>query len=374
MRRILQIVDNISVDSGVSSVIMNIYRNIDKTKIQFDFLVCKEELNRGKSYEKEIKDNGGNIYYFYSPLSLKTILKSSAMAKAFLKKNADKYDAVHLHTPTIALFTLRYAWKYGVRNRIIHSHSTMTSKNKMKSFINLILIACIPRYANIFWACSTEAADFLYGKEFCQKHKIEVLRNAVNAEVYQYSSDMRMQERERLEIKKEKVIVHISNFSPIKNHNFLLPVIEGIYQQKQDIKFVFVGDGPTRQEFEKNIIERGFSKICIFTGRMENVSSILSASDILILPSIKEGLPVTVVEAQACGLRCIISDTITKECNISDVLYLPLKSDIWTGILLNEKVLSETERVQRSSEFCESSFNINREIKKIESLYLNLLK
>lgn len=372
MKYILQVVDNISADSGVSSVIMNLYRNIDKSKIQFDFLVCKEERNRGKSYEKEIYEHGGNVYYFGSPLSLKTLFKSSANAKEFFKINGDKYDAVHLHTPTIALFTLRYARQYGIKSRIVHSHSTMTSKNKLKAFVNKILIACIPYYANFFWTCSTEAANFLYGKNFCKDHNIELIYNAVNADFYQFSSERRKRERERLGIKDEKVIVHISNFSPIKNHQFLIQIIDNIYKKNCNIKFIFVGDGSTRQQFQKSIVERGLSQSCIFTGRMEDVSNILFASDLLVLPSIKEGLPVTVIEAQASGLRCVVSDSITRECNVSDIIYLPLESSIWTSTLLNVKQVSSEERIERSKIFQESLFNIKKEAKRIEMKYSKL--
>lgn len=374
MKYILHIVDNISVDSGVSSIIMNMYRNIDRSKIQFDFLVCKEEYTRGKTYEKEIYDMGGNVCYFGSPLSIKTLLKACIVAKKFLKKNACKYEAVHLHTPTIAVFTLRYAVRYGITNRIVHSHSTMTSKNKVKAFINRILIACIPQYANVFWACSTEAAEFLYGKKFCKNHKIELIYNAVNVDFFQYSSERRRQERERLGIEQQKLIAHISNFSPIKNHDFLIPIIDSIYKKKCNIKFVFVGDGPTKQQFQKDIAERGLSEICVFTGRMEDVSNILHASDLLILPSIKEGLPVTVIEAQACGLPCVISDSITQECNVSDVIYIPLNHSVWANTLINTELLSDTERIQRSRVFQECPFNINKEAKRIESLYLALSK
>ncbi len=160
--RVLQIVDNISCDSGVSTFLMNVYRNIDRKLIQFDFLVASP---REKSFESEIESLGGRVYYFGNPYSIKSLFSANKCAKSFIKKNIKKYSAFHLHTSTMSLFTLKYVKLYGGQNRIVHSHSSMTSDNAIKALINRFLNLFAPIYGNSFVGCSTEAADFLFGKK-----------------------------------------------------------------------------------------------------------------------------------------------------------------------------------------------------------------
>ena len=367
--KILMILDNLSCDSGVSSIVMNLYNRIDRNKIQIDFLIFKEGNN---SYAEEIRKNGSEIFCLKSPLKPGQSLRAILNLKKFFKNNAKNYDIVHLHSPTLAFFTLKYAKKYGVKHRIVHSHSTMMSLSKIKSIINKYLIKKIPQYANHFWTCSFEAAKFLYNESILEKNKIEVIKNAVDISKFVYNESIADNITRIYNIDKKIVIAHISNFSPIKNHMFLIDIIKHITLINTNISFLFIGDGPTKKLFEEKINENDLNKFCIFTGRVQNVSDYLMISDLVILPSLKEGLPLTIVEAQASGVPCAVSDTITKEVNTGIVKYLPLKKEKWTEYLKNVKKISLEERKNNQKAFLNSQFNIEVESKRVEKLYMNM--
>lgn len=367
--RVLCILDNLSIASGVSSIVMNLYRNMDFGKVQMDFLVCNKQKNL---FEKEIKEYGGKVFYtgnFLSPIQLFLAVSNS---KEFFKKYGSGYDVVHLHSPTIAMFTLKYAKSCGIPIRIVHSHSTMMSVNKLKNIINKYLIAQIKKYANIFCACSTEAAHFLYGKKFCETHQVELMHNAVDCTKFIFDRQLAKTVREKLELDGYKAFVHVSNYSPIKNHVFLLDVIERFKASEKKVKFIFVGNGPTRQSFEEEIEKRGLKQFCIFIDKTPDVAQYLFAADAVILPSLKEGLPVTLVEAQAAGLPFFTSDTVTREVNVGKGEFIPLITENWFEKLNAFEPLSLEERAERSERFRQSAFNIEIEAARVADFYEQL--
>lgn len=369
MFRVLQIVDNIVQGSGVSSVVMNLYKNIDRTKIQFDFLVC---CKKDFSYEKQIEELGGRVFYVGNPLSTKTFFMSISNIKKFLKNNSC-YDIVHLHTPTIAFFTLRYAKKYGIKNRIVHSHSTMMSQSIIKTIINNFLISRIKNYSNVFWACSTEAAEFLYGKKWIRSHKYTIINNAVDCNRFSYDESTKTAIRNELNCSGKKVFCHVSNFAPVKNILFLIEVIKNAVKLDDNILVLMVGAGGSFDTVVKKVNEYGLRKYFHFVGKTNKVNDYLCASDCLLLPSLKEGLPVSVVEAQSCGLPCFISDTITKEVNVCNVHYIPLKAEKWIESVCSFLPLDNKSRQYNSLMFTKSKFSIKEEAERVKSLYMEML-
>lgn len=369
--RVLYILPNLSADSGVSSVVMNVYRHVNKEKVQIDFLVCENEPKTESVFYHEIIANGGRVYRTGNVLNPKTIRSAWRKIKAFFKEHAKEYGAVHLHAPNISRFTLKYAKKFGIPNRIIHSHSSMTSPNKIKAMVNRFLIGG-KRYANIFWTCSPEAADFLFGQRFIKKHPVEMIKNAVDTTQFHFDKETRAALRDELGLSQKKVIAHVSNFSAIKNVFFLLPVIQQVAEKDKEIVFLFIGDGPMKNELERKTKELGLEENVRFIGRQPNVCHLLCASDLLLLPSLKEGLPVVTIEAQACGLSCVVTDTITRECNIGLVDFLPLSTALWVDHICGFHPLSDDDRENLSADFIHAPYNIVNEAKKVENLYLNL--
>lgn len=367
--KVLLILDNLSLSSGVSSIVMDLYRNI--TGIEFDFLLFRNEASQ---YTEEIKNSRGRIYILEKILSPKTFFKANAQAKTFFKEHAGEYDAVHLHSPTLNEFTLKYAKKYGIKKRIIHSHSSMTSTSFIKSKVNALLLRNVKKYATDFWTCSNAATQFLYGDAFARTNKVELIRNAVEPKKYLFNGKIREQVREKFDIQDKTVFVHISNFSPIKNHIFLVSVIAEVTRKDPSAVFLFVGDGPAKGEFEAALKTNGLIKSCLFVGNSDNVTQYLSASDALLLPSLKEGLPLTVIEAQANGVPCFVSSTVTHECNVGGVTYIDLDQTAWIKAICEFTPLKETERKENSKKFALTDFNIKNEALRVEKLYFETEK
>ena len=367
--KILLVLDNLSVDSGVSSVVMHFYRNMQNVSV--DFLIFKQGQN---VYVDEIRQNGDQVYVLERLLSPKTVCKAITQTKRFFREYAKEYDAVWLHSPTLNEFTLRYAKMYGIPNRIIHSHSSMTSTDPVKKMLNQMLTRNVTRYANHYWTCSDKAAAFLYGEDFVQNHPVEMVYNGVVPEKYGFDSQVRAKMRQQLGFENKTVFCHVSNFSPIKNLTFLVPVMAQVKKHNPQARFLFVGDGPVKPEFEALLQAEGLQDVCLFVGRQADVLSYLQASDALLLPSLKEGLPVTVVEAQANGLPCFITDTITRQCNVGGVTYLPLQQQAWENALCDFCAFTAEERAAVSMAFADSNFNIHSEAKRVENLFLDMTR
>lgn len=369
MIRVLHIIDNINIDAGVSSVVMNIYRFIDRNLIQFDFLVSHIGNERGKTYAMEIDKLGGHIYYFGAPLSFPGILTAPNAAKKFFKNNYKSYDVVHLHTPTIAEFTIKYARRYGIKYIITHSHSTITSLNPIKSAINSYLITRIKKYSSDYWACSTEAAKFMFGGLNINNINVNILKNAIGFEQFAFNAVSRKLIRQELGLLNKIVLIHVSNFSPIKNLEFIVPIIKEISRLTSNYHFIFVGNGPTKKNIEGLVELNKLSNFCLFIGQTDDVKSYLQAADAFFLPSLSEGFGVSAVEAQASGLKCLLSETITREVNAGLVDFLPLNTETWVKYILDIEIIKDEERTRLSHLLSQSDFNMKNEIEKIQSLY-----
>ncbi len=367
--RVLHIVDNLSVRSGVSSIIMNIYRNIDRSMVNFDFLVMRYSEN---SYEEEIEELGGKITYVSNPLSIKSIFKSMKENKTFFRENSEKYTTVHLHSPTTVIFNLRYAKRYNIKNRIIHSHSTMHARNLLKNMINHLLCMNIKRYANLYWACSYQAAEFLYGHRYVKNNYVEIVNNAVNCYKFKYNEEVRNDYRDTMGLEGKYVIGHVASFNEIKNHKFLIEVFSKVCNVNEDFILVLVGSGPSFEDVVKLVKSKKIEEKVIFLGFRKDISSLLQSFDVFVLPSIKEGLPVVAVEAQASGLPCYLSSSITKEVNIGGVEYIDLEIEKWVAALMKKKLNCKREGVYKN--IVNSKFNIIEEAKRVQELYLKLDK
>lgn len=364
--KILHIVSNLKKLSGVSSYLINLVRNSDED-IQYDFLVCKRE---GDSYEDELVKYGAKIYYIDNPLSL-SLIKAYFESKKFFKEHSTLYDIIELHSPSLAEFTVKFAKKNGCRIIISHSHSTISSKNKIKRIVNFFLLLRIKYLCNVYWACSMDAAKYLYGKKIYLKKKYEVINNAIDTAKYNFTCSRRNEIRHSLNLSNEILITHVSNFEPIKNIEFLVDVIANVCKQKnKKYKFLFIGDGPERHKIEQKL-EQCVSFVT-FLGRKSNVFDYLQASDLFLLPSFKEGLPFVLVEAQATGLPCFASTGVPSESNIVDVKFLPLSNIKWIEEIINFNPLSDNERENKSNYFKLTKYNIQNEAKRVCELYRKL--
>ncbi len=346
---------------GVEAVILNYYKFIDQTKVQFDFFVDKDSSFVVKN---KIKEFGGKVYVIPSYLHPFKYMKR--LEKLFRK---EKYDIVHSNMNTLSVFALRAAKRAGIKIRIAHSHSTANNKEVLKTIIKNLLRPFSKRYATHYFACSELAGKWLFGKDYFEKGKITIINNAVDIERFKYNDELREKTRKVFDLKDKFVIGHIGRFVPQKNHLFLLEVFKEILVKKENAVLFLIGDGPLHNE----VIERSkkldiYDKI-IFLAVQKDPSRFYQAMDCFILPSLYEGLPVVGIEAQVNGLNLFYSDTITSELVVNQNVYsFNLADDKRT---IAERIISAPE-IDRSNgylSFVNTKYDISIEAKKLLEAY-----
>ena len=311
--RILQVLAGMN-RGGAETFIMNVYRKIDKTKVQFDFLLFREEEC---DFNEEILELGGKIYWI-PRYSGKNHFKYIKAWKTFFKDHPE-YKIIHGHVRSTASIYLKIANKNGLTT-IAHSHSTSSRGSQLERLVKKSFQLPIRYIADHLFSCSDEAGEWLYGRKSMKKDKYHLLKNAIDTKAFKYSRSIREEKRRELGIQNNKVIGHVGSFTPPKNHTFIIDVFKEIYGKDNDAVLLLVGDGKLRSSIEKKIKNMNLTESVVMTGVRSDVPELLQAMDIMVFPSLFEGLPVTLIEAQASGLPCIVADTITPEVGISDSL------------------------------------------------------
>ena len=324
MIRILHVVSKLSINSGVMNVIMNYYRYIDRTKIQFDFLYFEERM---PDFKKEIENFGGKVYFVHKP-SLKRCINIYKEFNSFFELNAAKYTAVHLHEVYLVHFIKHFCKKYNIKHLITHAHTTKYSDNPKNALRNRIMCLGLNDVATDLFACSKAAGEFYYGKEAVDSGKVKIIPNAINLENYKFNEAIRNKIRKELNIEDKFVVGHIGRMAPPKNQKFLLKIFSEVKKEKNNAILLMIGDGPLKSEIEKEIDNLNIRDSVILLGVRNDVPELLMAMDVFVLPSLYEGLPVVCVEAQATGLRCILSDRITEEVDCGNCEFITLKNSV----------------------------------------------
>lgn len=331
MIRILHVVTTMN-RGGIESMLMSLYREIDRDKIQFDFIVHR---NQPGSFDNEIKSLGGKIFHF-PKISFLSIRKYKRNGISFFI-NHPEYKIIHSHISVLSVFILRVAKIAKVPIRIAHSHEAhrniFTYKSPYRIPFIWVLKQFINKQATERFECSEEAGNWLFGKKY---EKI-FFKNGIDSDLFKFNVKIRNQIRGTLEISSDFVVGHVGNFSKAKNYDFILQIFKEIITLNKNSKLVLVGDGPLRKKVESHAISLGIEKHVMFLGIRSDIFNILQAMDVFLFPSRNEGLPVTVVEAQASGLPCILSDRITREVQITDdVHYLSLNSSAneWATLVI----------------------------------------
>lgn len=329
MIRVLHIVNRMGY-GGMEAFIMNLYRNIDRTKIQFDFAVYSDIKGE---YDEEIKKMGGKIYYF-TPRR-KSFIKFYFCWKKFLKLNFKKYNSIHMHVSSLTtILPIKLAKKYNIKNRIIHAHSTSQPGLLHKIFTSINKIK-VKKYATNLIACSTEAGEYVFGKS-----KYIILKNGIDAKKFNFNTTEREKIRKKYKLDNNLVFVHTGRFVKLKNHEFILKVFKIINENNANTKLILIGDGELKDKIKDGISKLNIEKDVFLLGNINNVNQILQGCDIFIMPSIYEGLPIACVEAQASGIKCFISDTISKETNITglvEFISLEMDENYWAKFITNNE-------------------------------------
>ena len=295
---------------GSQSMVMNIYRAIDRNKLQFDFIV--DHPDRSSELRKEIESMGGRVYSFPTFKGANIVEIRKAWDRFFT--DHPEYKILHTHSRSYASVYLPIAKKHGLVT-ISHAHSTSNGKG-IVAFVKDAMQYPIRYQADYFFACSEEAGRWLFGDKAVQSERFKVIPNAIDAEKFKYDPEVRHRIRKELGIGNEFVVGHVGRLSPPKNHDFLLRCFAEFAAKSPDSKLLLVGEGELRPHLEKQAKELGIADKVLFLGAKTNTHEYYQAMDCFVFPSLYEGLGIAVVEAQAAGLPCGVSDTVPKRVDI----------------------------------------------------------
>lgn len=357
--RVLHIVTTMN-RGGLETMIMNYYRNIDRSKVQFDFLVHR---NQESDYDQEILSLGGKIYRIshLNPFSF----KYRKELKQFFK-NHSEYKIVHCHLDCMSSIPLSYAKKAGIGVRIAHSHNANQEHN-LKYVLKWYYKKKIQKYATILFACSKKAGKWMF-----EDHDFQILNNAIDAKKFSYNESLRVEMRKKLNLEDNFVIGHVGRFNAQKNHGFIIEVFSELIKINRNAKLLLVGEGDLENKLKKQVNYLGLDEQVIFYGKCDDVPSIMQVMDVFFFPSLFEGLPLTLIEAQASGLPCVISDIITNECCIThDINLCSLKSSIQNWVRMLNQYSTNFKRKNTYEFIVKRGFDIENNTAILEEVYCN---
>lgn len=365
MVRVLHVIGSLN-NGGSQAMIMNIYRSIDREKVQFDFIIDREEEI---FFADEIKQLGGKIYVM--PIfNLKNIFNFIREWNRFFCEHKE-YRIIHGHVRSTAAIYLYIAKKYKLKT-ISHSHST-SSGNGILAIIKAILQYPIRYVADEFIACSQESGIWLFGKRVCRKDNFFILKNAIDCEKFSYDEVIRREIREELKIEEDDILIgHIGRFEFPKNHDFLVDIFKEVNRKNPKLKLCLVGDGSKKIYIENKVKRLNLERDVVFLGVRNDINKLMMAFDLFVFPSIFEGLPVTLIEAQASGLKCIISNNITREVNISkDIDYLNIiNKEEWISFIIKyAESYKGRKNISNVKLIKDAGYDIETSIKELEKIY-----
>ena len=328
MIRVLHIVGTLDA-GGFETLIMNIYRKIDTAQVQFDFVVHRDMVGM---YEEEIAERGGKIYHIPF-LDNKNYAEYKKQLTKVIKDG--DYRIVHGHHSTLGPLYLKIAKKAGVPVRIAHSHTGFHIKS-VTGYAKHIISRRYKTHATHLFACSQVAGRYMFGKN----SKFRVVNNGIDTNKFRFQPAFREEQRKKLGIENDFVVCHVGRFDTVKNHTYIVDVFKELVALHPQSKLMLIGIGPLEDPIRNKVNELGMSDKVLFMGQIPDVHRMLSAADAFLFPSLYEGLPLTLVEAQTAGLPVICSDTITEECHLTqeyDILSLEQPVQEWARAVLKAK-------------------------------------
>lgn len=346
---------------GVEAVVMNYYRHIDRTKIQFDFICDEDSTNI--PYE-EIEQLGGKVILIPP---YQRVFKYHKVLKKVLKEG--NYKIVHSHINTLSVFSLFAAKCAGVSVRIAHSHSTTNKKEWKKNLMKLALRPFTKLVATDYMACTEHAGRWMFGNKEYDNGNVYLLNNAIDLDKFKFDEKLRKKIRKELMIDNDTIVIgHIGRFVAQKNHTFLIDVFNEYHRENKNSVLMLIGQGPLVEDIKKKVNDLELSDSVKFLGQKANANEYYNAMDLFLFPSLYEGLGMVVIEAQVNGLSCVVSDEVPKIAKISDntiFIKLNAKKDEWTKkisqfIKMGRINLSSSKSIRKYDISQESSFLKNK--------------
>ena len=356
--RVLQVVTHME-RGGLESTLMNYYRHIDRERVQFDFLVHRQER---AAFDDEIESLGGKLY------RLPRLVPWSEGYLAALNHFFDEhpeYKIVHVHQDCLSSVILRAAAQHNIPVRIAHSHNANQDKN-LKYPIKLWYKRSIPKYTTNLFACGKDAGDWMFGGA-----PYQIINNAIDATAYSFNPKKRIEMRHQLGLADKLIIGHVGRFNPQKNHPFLLDIFAALLRKEPNAVLLLVGGGEDMLKIQAKAHALGIAEHVRFLGVRSDVADLMQAMDVFVFPSLYEGLGIVLIEAQAAGLPCVVSDTIPREAYLTDLVTaekLSSSVEAWAEKILAKRAIP---RIDRRAEIAAHDFDITTEAVKLQEFYIN---
>lgn len=365
-KKILMVLNSTS-RGGAEAFVLNVCRSIDREKYQIDIAITENRLG---GFDKDFEAAGCRIF----SLERFRILNYFAYVRCWNKFLATyHYDIIHGNVTSPAVIYLRIAHKYGCAT-ILHSHSAGYRGGGMTQSVKKIFTKKAYKHADLWFACGEEAAQRVYGDRYKNCSRYYFIPNAIDVKRYRFDANVRKQIRDKYALGQESFVIgHVGSFTTPKNHKFLLQVFAELKKHRPQSKLLLVGDGRLRDEIESQIDALNIKNDVVLSGSVSNVNEVLMSMDVMVFPSLFEGLPVSLVEAQASGLPVFMSDSITQDVVITNLIRrISLESSIsvWCDEILSEKI--NPDRADFNDAVGSTSFNIKQCISLLEECYADL--
>lgn len=368
--KVLFLTDTMRQRFGVTSVILNLLSHWSDSSVSIDVIAYPDSE---KEVISKLKELGVTIHYM-PKLSVKNLTGFAKFYKQFFEKNT--YDIVHSHFNQIDAIVFPIARSRGVKKCVSHSHNTRLSDYKIKAIRNRMMCFNIAHNADCMAACSEVAGLALYGKSFSNSKKKLIIHNGVDCSKYEYKETNRVFARNEFGVDNETIVIgHVGSFKPQKNQIYLVRVFEELLKinSKKKYKLVFVGNGQTIEETKQECSKLKIEKDVIFTGARSDVEKLMCGFDLFVMPSLYEGLPVTAIEAQANGLSCLLSDSITSEVDLTGVSFMSLNDGekAWAKSILK---LSTMRSMDNYDKLKKMGYDINKETRRLATIYKKMVE
>lgn len=358
--RVLHVIGSMQ-RAGAETFIMNVYRNIDRTKIQFDFIV-----HGNGDYDSEILSLGGKIYKI-SSLSKVGESKYKKQIENILVNS--EYKIIHSHINESSGVVLQAAKNCNIPIRIAHAHNTGNSNNILFKIYKRYLKRRIPKYATHLFACSSQAADWIFG----DSKNAKIVNNGIDTAKFKFDKLKRKEKRNEFGISEETIVIgNIGRLSKQKNQTFLIDIFKEIKKEISNVKLMIVGKGPIERKLLKKVNRNNLEKDVILTGSRSDVQEIINAFDIFVFPSLSEGLGIVLIEAQCNGMQCFAADTIPKNAKVTKNLhYIALKENAkyWSKKIIEEYNLQPKRDINATNDVIKNGYDIKKTVDFLEVFY-----
>lgn len=362
--RVLHMIGSLNL-GGSQAMVVNLLSSINKENVIFDFVIDRPE----ELYFSEQVKNFGSRVYVLPAFNGRNISQVRNAWDAFFAEHSE-YKILHSHVRSYASLFIPIAKKHGLKT-IVHSHSTSNGKG-LSAFVKMLLQHPLRRISDYLFACSLESGKWLFGEKATRKDNFKILKNVIDIDKNFYNPKIREQYRERLGVSDKTVFIHVGRLHPAKNHLFLLNAFKRIIDIDSNSVLLVVGDGELKEDVVSKIDELALKDKVRMLGNRSDVSSLLSAADCFLFPSLWEGVPLTVIEAQAAGLPCLVSDRITDDVCISElVTKLPIDSvEPWAKAVAD----MDFSRKDVRDKIIEAGYDARTLAAWLEKFYLGALK